>query len=93
MRNLYNGESLKAGIFKNVTIFFLADGSVTRLSFETCYREYVCLQYSAFTYLFKGKKHASLCPYRQFTVFMFLHVHTTFNQDLFSAKSCLMSFV
>ena len=32
-------------------------------------------------------KHASLCPYRQFTVFMFLHVHTTFNQDLFSAFS------
>ena len=30
--NLQNRESLKAGIFKNVT-FFLADGSVTRLSF------------------------------------------------------------
>ena len=24
---------------------------------------------------------------------MFLHIHTTFIQDLFSAKSCLMSFV
>ena len=30
--NLQNGESLKARIFKNVTIF-LANGSVTRLSF------------------------------------------------------------
>ena len=38
-------------------------------------------------------KHASLCTYSHITVFMFLHVHITFNQDLFSAKSCLMSFV
>ena len=28
-------------------------------------------------------KHASLCTHRHITVFMFLHVHTTFNQDLF----------
>ena len=38
-------------------------------------------------------KHASLCTYSHITVFMFLHVQITFNQDLFSAKSCLMSFV
>ena len=37
--------------------------------------------------------HASLCTHHHITVFMFLHVYTTFNQDLFSAKSCLMSFV
>ena len=37
--------------------------------------------------------HASLCTHRYITVFMFLHVHTTFNQDLFSAKSCIMSFI
>ena len=38
-------------------------------------------------------KRAILCTHRHITVFMFLYVHTTFNQDLFSAKSCLMSFV
>ena len=38
-------------------------------------------------------KHARLCTYRHITVFMFTHVHTTSNQDLFSAKSCLMSFI
>ena len=36
-------------------------------------------------------KRAILCTHRHITVFMFLYVHTTF--DLFSAKSCLMSFV
>ena len=38
-------------------------------------------------------KHAILCTHRHITVFMFLYVHTTFNQDFFSAKSCLMSSV
>ena len=38
-------------------------------------------------------KHARLCTHRHITVFIILHPHTTFNQDLFSAKSCLMSFV
>ena len=38
-------------------------------------------------------KHARLCTYRHITVFMFTHVHTTFNRDLFSAKSCLMSLI
>ena len=31
--------------------------------------------------------------YTLFTVLMFLHVHITLSQDLFSAKSRLMSFV
>ena len=42
-------------------------------------------------------KHASLstslCTRRRISVFMFLQVHSNVNQDLFSAKSCLMSFV
>ena len=38
-------------------------------------------------------KHASLCTHRHITVFAFLHVHANFNQDLFSVKSCLMSFL
>ena len=38
-------------------------------------------------------KHASLCTHHHITIFIFLHIHTILNQDLFSAKSCLMSFV
>ena len=38
-------------------------------------------------------KHASLCTHRHITVFMFLHVHTTINQDVFSSKSCWMSHI
>ena len=38
-------------------------------------------------------KHASLCTHHHITILIFLHIHTILNQDLFSAKSCLMSFV
>ena len=38
-------------------------------------------------------KHASLCTHHHITIFIFLHIHTILNQDLFSVKSCLMSFV
>ena len=38
-------------------------------------------------------KHAILCTHRHITVYILLYVHTTSNQYLFSAKSCLMSFV
>lgn len=47
----------------------------------------------SFLLICSSVKRAILCTHRHITVFMFLNVHTTFNQDLFSAKSCLMSFV
>ena len=46
-----------------------------------------------FLHICSGAIHTSLCTHRHITVFMFLHVHTTFNQDVFSVKSCLTSFV
>ena len=46
----------------------------------------------SFLRIFSSVKHASLGAHPHITVFMFLHLHTTFNQDLFSAKSCSMSF-
>ena len=60
--------------------------------FEACNRENLFTVVS-FLCIWSSVKHASLCTQCHIDVFMFLHVHTTFNQDLFSAKSCLMSFV
>ena len=45
----------------------------------------------SFLLICSSVKRAILWTHRHITVFMFLYVHTTF--DLFSAKSCLMSFV
>ena len=45
----------------------------------------------SFLLICSSVKRVILCTHRHITVFMFLYVHTTF--DLFSAKSCLMSFV
>ena len=59
--------------------------------FEACNREYFCLQYSAFLRICSSVKHASLVIHCHITVFTYLHLHTTFNQDLFSAKSSSMS--
>ena len=56
--------------------------------------ENFCLQETAFyRRICSSVKPAILCTHRHITVFMFLHIHTTFNQDLFSTKCCLMRFV
>ena len=47
----------------------------------------------SFLCICSSMKHASLCTHHHITIFIFLHIHTILNQDLFSAKSCLMSFV
>ena len=47
----------------------------------------------SFLCICSSMKHASLCTHHHITIFIFLHIHTISNQDLFSAKSCLMSFV
>ena len=47
----------------------------------------------SFLRIWSSVKHASLWTCRHITIFVFLHVRSTFNQDLFSAKSCYMSLV
>ena len=47
----------------------------------------------SFLCICSSMKLASLCTHHHITIFIFLHIHTILNQDLFSAKSCLMSFV
>ena len=47
----------------------------------------------SFLCICSSMKHASLCTHHLITTFIYLHIHTILNQDLFSAKSCLMSFV
>ena len=47
----------------------------------------------SFLCICSSMKHASLCTHHHITIFIFLHIHKILNQDLFSAKSCLMSFV
>ena len=47
----------------------------------------------SFLCICSSMKHARLCTHHHITIFIFLHIHTILNQDLFSAKSCLMSFV
>ena len=47
----------------------------------------------SFLCICSSMKHASLCTHHHITIFIFLHIHTILNQDLYSAKSCLMSFV
>lgn len=54
--------------------------------YEACYRSIF-----VFNVLFKSE--TCKFVYTLFTVLMFLHVHITLSQDLFSAKSRFMSFV